>query len=254
MSNLRPDDIRRSRAGVLLWPTVIAILGLTLLLGLGTWQLDRLAWKTGLIAERKLQLASPALALDMNSDSTVIKEFRRVSLRGMFLHDYEFHLLSRTLKGRAGIHVVTPFIPDTSGSNSYAVLVYRGWVPIELSNQELRREGQVLGLLNVTGIARSADGNRGWFVPENKPTQGIWYHLSIGQMAQAADLNLASFVVEAGAEPNPGGYPIGGQTRIHLRNDHLGYAITWYTLAAALALIYFLFVRQKLIRQPSETS
>ena len=254
MSNLRPDDTRLSQADVLLWPTVIAILGLTLLLGLGTWQLDRLAWKTSLIADRESQLASPALALDMSSDSVVINEFRRVSLRGMFLHDYEFHLLSRTFKGRAGIHVVTPFIPDTGGSNSYAVLVNRGWVPKEFSDPESRREGQVPGILNVTGIARTIDGNRGWFVPENKPAQGIWYHLSLGQMAQAADLRLASFVVEAGPEPNSGGYPIGGQTRIHLRNDHLGYAITWYTLAAALALIYFLFVRQKLLRQSPETS
>lgn len=254
MSNLRPNDIGLSRAGVLLWPTVIVILGLTLLLGLGTWQLDRLAWKTALIADRELQLAAPTLTLDMSPDSVVIKEFSRVSIRGMFLHDYEFHLLSRTFKGRAGIHVVTPFIPDTGGSNSYAVLVNRGWVPRELSNPESRQEGQVPGVLNVTGIVRSADGNRGWFVPENKPTQGIWYHLSLGQMAQAADMSLASFVIEAGPELNPGGYPIGGQTRIHLRNDHLGYAITWYTLAAALALIYFLFVRQKLSRQPPETS
>ena len=47
--------------------------------------------------------------------------------------------------------------------------------------------------------------------------------------------------LEADAMPNPGGFPIGGQTRIDLPNDHLQYAITWYALAVALMVIYFLY-------------
>ena len=254
MNNLLDFDARLTRSGTLLWPTVIAIPGLALLLGLGTWQLDRLAWKTALIADRESQLSAPAMVLDVSSDRVFVKEFRRVALRGIFLHEYEFHLLPRTFKGQAGLHVVTPFVPDAGGSNSHAVLINRGWVPNKLKNARSRPEGQVAGVVYVTGIARTADSNRGWFVPENKPIKGIWHRLDIEQMGQVAGLELASFVVEAGPDPNQGGYPIGGQTRIHLRNDHLGYAITWYTLAAVLALIYFLFLKQKLPRQSPETS
>jgi surfeit locus 1 family protein len=50
--------------------------------------------------------------------------------------------------------------------------------------------------------------------------------------------------VEAGPEPNPGGLPIGGQTQLDLPNDHLQYAITWYSLALALAVIYGLYARR----------
>ncbi len=254
MNSHQHPDSSSSRVGVLLWPTVIAVPGLALLLGLGTWQLERLEWKTALIAEREAHLAAPALALDMSSDPLAIEEFRRVLLRGKFLHEHEIHLLSRTYKGRAGIQVVTPIVPHTGGSEGIAVLVNRGWVPGELSDPDSRLEGQVRGTAEVTGIARTGIGGRGWFVPENRPASGVWHHLNIEEVSQAIGLTLAPFVVEAGPEPNPGGYPIGGQTRIHLRNDHLGYAITWFTLAAALALIYFLFVRQKLLRQPPETS
>ena len=60
-------------------------------------------------------------------------------------------------------------------------------------------------------------------------------------LAQTVGLELLPVVVEADATPNPGGLPIGGQTRIELPNNHLQYAITWYGLAAALVAVYIAF-------------
>jgi surfeit locus 1 family protein len=65
-------------------------------------------------------------------------------------------------------------------------------------------------------------------------------------MAAAAHLDgVLPFYIDADATPNPGGLPIGGQTRLELPNNHLQYAITWYALAVALVVIYILFVRRR---------
>ena len=65
--------------------------------------------------------------------------------------------------------------------------------------------------------------------------------------------NVLPFYVDADATPNPGGYPVGGQTVIDLPNNHLQYAITWYALAAALVVIYILLVRRR-PRRPDVTA
>ncbi len=253
MSNPLNFEPAHSRVRLLLWPTIIAILGLLLLLGLGTWQVERLAWKSALIAERESHLSDPVTSLDTNEGHSGTLNFRRVSVRGEFLHHQEFRLLSRTSKGRAGLHIVTPFVPLPKSADLPAILVNRGWVPNSLSDPGLRREGQVQGTIVVEGIARTNVGRRGWFVPENNPASGVWHRMDMEQMSDVLGLPLAPFVIEAVPALNPGGYPIGGQTRIRIRNDHLGYAITWYALAAALAVIYLLFVRQKFIRKPAGT-
>ena len=67
----------------------------------------------------------------------------------------------------------------------------------------------------------------------------MWHYVDLAAMAKAAGLpTVRRYVIEAGPAPNPGGYPIGGQTRTVLSNDHLQYAVTWYTLAIALAAVY----------------
>ena len=253
MSNPPHSERGLSRVRLLVWPTIIAGPGLALLLGLGTWQLERLAWKNALVAERDSRLSAPVMSLDENLKSDGTLNFRRVSVRGEFLHHQEFHLLSRTSKGRAGVHVVTPLIPRPGIAGYSTILVNRGWVPNALSDPDLRRDGQVPGIVVVEGIARADVGRRGWFVPENDPTSGVWHRMDVGQMSDVLGLPLAPFVIEAGPAPNPGGFPIGGQTWVQIRNDHLGYAITWYTLAGALTVIYLLFARQKFMRQPMGT-
>ena len=253
MSNPPHSKPGHSRVRLLLWPTIIAIPGLALLLGLGTWQLERLAWKNALVVERDSRLSAPVMSLDENLKSDRSLNFRRVSVQGEFLHHQEFHLLSRTSKGRAGVHVVTPLLPRPGIAGYSMILVNRGWVPNALSDPGLRRDGLVPGIVAVEGIARMDVGRRGRFVPENDPARGVWHRMDVGQMSDVLGLPLAPFVIEAGPALNPGGFPIGGQTRVHIRNDHLGYAITWYTLAAALAVIYLLSARQKSMRQPMGT-
>lgn len=223
-----------------LWATVFTIPALALLLGLGTWQMDRLQWKTALIAER--QAGFNATAIPLPADDTAAHDllWRRVQVTGVLRHDQELYLAARSMRGNVGYHVLTP-LDRVDGKT---VLVNRGWVSNEKKDPANRVEGQLPGTVTLEGIA-TPGGQRNWLTPENDARKNVWLWTDIPAMAQHLGRPLQPVVVEALATPNPGGFPIGGQTRINLPNDHLQYALTWYLLAAALVAIYVLYHRRR---------
>jgi surfeit locus 1 family protein len=221
-----------------LWPTAVTLLGVAVLLGLGTWQLDRLAWKRDLIALREAQLAAPAAPLPAAAADWRSWDFRLASVQGEFRHDLEQLFGVAAIDGRLGHHVLTPLVRQGGA----AVLVDRGWAPADRAHPAARRAGQMGGPLQVSGIARyRGDDRPGWFSPDNRPEQGLWYWYDLAALEAALGLELLPVVIEADASPNPGGLPIGGQTRTELPNSHLQYAITWYGLAAGLLVIWISF-------------
>jgi surfeit locus 1 family protein len=221
-----------------LWPTALTLAGVLVLLGLGTWQLERLAWKRGLIAEREIGLAAPAQTLPMAADSWADWNFRPVVVEGAFRHDLEQLFGVAAIDGQVGHHVLTPLVR----SDGAAVLVDRGWVPADRAHPAARREGQVAGPIRLSGIARyRGDDRPGWFTPANQPAQSLWYWYDLAALEAVHGLDLLPLVIEADATPNPGGLPLGGRTRTELPNNHLQYAITWYGLAAGLVAVWIAF-------------
>lgn len=226
--------------------TVLALPAFAALLALGTWQVERLHWKERLIAERGAALDSAPVALPESAAAARSLDFHPVRASGVFLHDREFAVnATERRSGAAGFLVVTPLALTGGG----LVLVERGWVPVERKNPETRAAGELAGTVAVEGLLRlPREGKLGWFVPENRPERNEWYTIDIAAMAGTlgrAGAAVLPFYVEAGAAPNPGGLPVGGQARTDLPNDHLQYAITWYALAVALAVIYALLVRRQ---------
>lgn len=225
------------------WPTVFSLPALIVILALAFWQVERLAWKTALIERIHNRVEAPPLTLVQAAADPVANEYRRVRVQGEFLHDKEMFLAARSLRNNVGYHVVTPFQVD----GGEGVLVNRGWIPDRWRNPEPNRaKGQIAGRTEVTGLLRTQQERR-WMQPENAPDRNVWFFYDVPAMRTAAGLarpgiaGLDRFVLEADATPNPGGSPIGGQTRINIPNDHLQYAITWFSLAAALTVIYFVF-------------
>ena len=219
-----------------LWASAIAAPAFVVLLGLGTWQVQRLEWKNDLIAAREAALDMPTAALPATDEGLGEFDYRRVSMSGRFLHDSEFYLVPRVIAGRIGLHVVTPF----ERREGPIVLVDRGWVPESARAPHTRADGQVEGAVTVTGVARTTSPHNA-FTPDNDAQGNQWFWIDVPAMARHAGLTLQPVFVEAAAAVAPGALPIGGQTRITLRNNHLGYAITWYGLAAALAAIYTIY-------------
>jgi surfeit locus 1 family protein len=221
-----------------LWPTVVTALGLAVLIGLGSWQVERLHWKEALIAERQARLAAPPAALPVSVPDWRAWDFRPVVAEGEFRHDLEQLFGVAAIDGKVGHHVLTPLVRHGGA----AVLVDRGWVPADRAHPAARRDGQLAGPRQVSGIARYRGSDRpGWFTPDNRPEQGLWYWYDLPALQDVLGLQLLPVVIEADASPNPGGLPIGGQTRTELPNNHLQYAITWYGLAAGLFVTWISF-------------
>jgi surfeit locus 1 family protein len=226
-----------------LWPTVFSLPAFLVLLGLGTWQVDRLHWKERLLAERHAAVAAPPIELPRSLDEARGLEFRHVRVRGTFRHDKELYLAATSDLGTIGKHVLTPLVFE----DGRVVLVNRGFVPDERKDPSRRQAGQVTGIVEVDGLLRLPPERKPvWFVPDNNPDRNFWFWVDLPAMARAAGIDgVLPFYVDAGSMPNPGGWPRGGVTRIELPNDHLQYAITWYSLAIALAVIYVLYHRRK---------
>lgn len=210
-------------------------------LGLGVWQVQRLIWKNNLIEARQTKSQASVLTRLPASFSAAEHAFRRARVAGTFLHDKELYLGARSRNGNLGFHVVTPLRLESGGH----LLVNRGWIPTELKTPSLRAAGQLEGQVTVTGYLRGPQPP-GWFTKDNKPEINMWYVMDVAAMARATGLpGVKPFYLEAEAVRVPGGFPIGGQTRLTLRNDHLQYALTWFSMAIAGMVIWYLWHRRR---------
>lgn len=221
-------------------PTLFTLFGLALLSGLGTWQVQRLHWKEGLIAQRQATLAAAPVQLPATLAAARALEFHPVRVAGRFRNDRELYLAATNERGDAGFQVLTPLVQ----ADGAAVLVDRGFVPSERKAPASRAAGEPAGEVTVTGLLRlPPEGKSSWFVPDNRPDRNEWYWIDLPSMAAAAGIGeTLPFLIDADATPNPGGYPQGGQTPIDLPNNHLQYALTWYGLAGTLLVFYILLV------------
>ena len=215
---------------------------LLLCLGLGSWQIQRLFWKEELIAQRQAAVSAAPVPVPLRAAEAQEMEFRRVTAEGVFLNDKEIFLGATSEAGGQGYQVLTP-LQEPSG---WIVFVNRGYIPGELKDPAKRNAGQISGPIRVQGLLRlPPDGRPAWFLPDNRPDLNYWFWVDIPAMSAADHLDhVAPFYIDADATPNPGGWPKGGVTRLTLPNNHLQYAITWFSLAVALIVIYVLFHRR----------
>jgi surfeit locus 1 family protein len=231
--------------------TALMLAGLAVLIGLGVWQLKRLEWKQGLIAQIEARTKGPPITLEdavALADEGRDPSYYRVRVDGRFHHAKERYLYAVS-EGRVGWHVITPL--ETKDGD--VVLVDRGFVPDELKDPSARALGQVENVVTVTGIVRTPE-TQTLFTPANEPKVNRWFWRDLAGMTRsmfpAGTIDVAPFFVEADKSEVPGGWPEGGQTRLEIPNNHLQYAITWFLLAASLLIVYGLYVRSLYRRPP----
>ncbi|RVC62485.1 MAG: SURF1 family protein [Mesorhizobium sp.] len=229
---------------------MLLILGMALfavLIGLGTWQVQRLHWKEGLlqtIDQRTHSAPRPLAELEKQFAATGDVDYTPVTVTGTFLHQRERHFFA-TWEGASGFDVFTPLQLD----DGRFVLVNRGFVPYDLKDAAKRLQGEVPGKVTITGLARNPlAGKPSVMLPDNDVQKNIFYWKDRDAMAASAGLpagaGLVPFFIDADKTPNPGGLPVGGVTIIDLPNSHLQYAVTWYGLAAALAGVLLFRLRR----------
>jgi surfeit locus 1 family protein len=231
------EKSRRTWLGLL----VPALLAFMVLIGLGTWQIQRKAWKEALIASLTAQLAAPPVALptakDWPSLDAASAEYHRVEFRAQF--DYADEALVWA--------AAAAFRPDVSGPGYWVftpgrladggvVMVNRGFVPD--GRQKTLAQSNVPGVIDIVGAMRWPDA-RHWFTPNDEPAQNLWFSRDPQSIAAAKNLGaVAPFFIEQEAPVPPGGLPQPGKIVVDLPDNHLQYAVTWYGLALVLVIMF----------------
>ena len=225
----------------LLWPTLGTLLAAALLVSLGVWQLQRLAWKRAIIATIETRTVAPPVGLPPEADWATLDPaaiaYRHVTVTGTFEHDKEalvFRPLDTPRSGPfsgIGNLVLTPLrLP--SGA---VVIVNRGFVPQERTDPASRAAGQIAGPVTLTGLMREPESRNG-FTPADDPAHRLWYTRDPASIAAALGLErVAPFTIDEDRTAVPGGLPQAGETVLDIPNNHLSYALTWFGLAVGLA-------------------
>jgi len=217
------DASRRSPAGFL----TLAVVSAIFLSSLGVWQLHRLTWKEALIAERRL--AFSVGSIELTDITQKLAEWSRVRLTGHFLHGKSLFVGPRSWRGVPHWRLVTGF-ELASGGN---VLVDRGWSPYSRSKAEIFRPE---GVVSIKGIVRYP-APPGPFTPVAPPQGDEW--IAIDPLPMVGRLGIpwqqsAPFWINAMPMSGDGRYPTADARLILPPNNHLGYAITWFGLAAGV--------------------
>lgn len=278
--------LAKLRNSGLMLPLAMTLVGLFVLIRLGNWQMERLAWKESLIERIDARVKAPPMSLAKAEaiwkDSQDV-EYLHVAARGRFLHDEERHYYAPEA-GRSGWHIYTPL----KTQDGRLLLVNRGFVPDAAKEPKSRAAGQTAGIVRVVGLLRKP-GKKGYFTPANNARKNIWYWRDLnGMLASLGEKREGAyypFFLEADAQAKPlakttaktanadnadnaaastgasaanaasgsasasaaqQNIPRGGATLLKITNKHYEYALTWYGLAATLIGVFLSYAWSRL--------
>jgi surfeit locus 1 family protein len=231
----------------LILPGALSVIALAILISLGNWQMQRLAWKENLIATISKRVKETPQILPASPESLSFdlaqEEYRPYIAEGRFLHQHEVQVYTvlSDAKGAysgAGYWILTP-LQRAEGS---IVIVNRGFAPQEKKEPISRPEGQ----LRVAGLLRAPEQTN-LFTPSNDPKRNAWYSRNPSEIERALGLkNVLPFMLDETREYHVGHLPQPNETKLIFTNNHLGYALTWYGLACTLIGVFSAFAWQRL--------
>jgi surfeit locus 1 family protein len=236
------------------WATLVVLLGMAFMARLGIWQLDRLEQRKARNAEIVRQLELPPLSLadePLPEDLDSLKT-RRATASGEYDFSRQIALLYQNWMDAPGVHLITPLV---IGDGSQAVLVDRGWLPIDQADPGNWSRFDEPGLVSVTGLIRLSESlpSRGAKVsptPVAGPQSG-WYRVDIEALqAQMPYELLPVYVMRSPPEGTDTSLPYEVSPELDLSNGpHLSYAIQWFAFALTLGIIYVRYISKKEARQ-----
>ena len=202
---------------------------ITLFCTLGTWQLYRLQWKQDLIKQISEGLNSTPIKYSQNIE----KNYQKVVLTGKYNFKNQIYLYSLNDKGQPGFDVITPF--ETVDKEN--VLINRGWIKKEFKNSlDINTLSK-----NIQGMLRQAN-RKNIFTPDNDINENIWFSINLEDVKKITDKKFNKFIVYL--EDQNINIPKPKKITVDVPNNHLKYAITWYSISISI-LFYYLYFRKK---------
>ena len=219
--------------GRLIFLFLIGIGGAAILVSLGVWQVQRLAWKEGVIAEIDARIAATPVALPVDPDR-LEDAYLPVEVTGILSPSYARVLVSKKNVG-AGYRIIRPIALE----DGQRILVDMGFVATSDAGGLTFEEGPPLTIIGNLQWPQETDN----FTPEPDLAENIWFARDVDALARVYD--TAPVMVVRRDAPQSGGplSPMPVDTSA-IPNDHLQYAITWFSLALIWALMTFFFLRR----------
>ena len=194
-------------------------------LALGTWQVIRLNWKIELINSIEQSLKSEPV--DFNGSNPI--NFKKIKFEGILDNSKIIYLYSLNENGEPGFDIVNPI-----SINNKSYLINRGWIPRELKLKKyLSTNTKFEGILKLKS-------KYNYFKPENNLKTNYWFTLKDEDLLNYTGKEFSPFIINNISKQNEI-YPKSKQVGANISNNHLKYALTWFSLAVSIFLIYLYF-------------
>lgn len=204
---------------------------ISVFLALGSWQIIRLNWKLELINQIETSLKD----IPVNLSNSKHKNYLRVKTRGSIDFEKQIYLYNLNEKGKPGFEVINPL---KVGNNNY--LLNRGWIPFN------KKEDETINVIDenyINGVLRKQI-KPNMFKPENDLSENYWFTLDRDDIFKFTGKNFSPYVIYLSGNNE---FPKPKSITANISNNHKKYALTWFSLAISILLIY-LYLRKKIIR------
>jgi surfeit locus 1 family protein len=237
----------------LVLPALFALVAMAVFIGLGTWQIQRKAWKEALIENLERRLSAPPVDLPPRQHWAKLDpandEFRRVKFSAVFVPGAEALVYTSGSALRSDVFGsgYWAFAPAQLAGGGL-VVVNRGFVPEGQQDAAMREAGVSPDRVELLGVMRWPE-SRSVFSPKDDPGRNLWFVRDPAAIAAAKGWGeVAPFYVELESPQPRGGLPRPGPLKPNLRNDHLQYAITCYGLALVVAGMFVFWLTSRAAR------
>ena len=223
-----------------LLPFIFVSITLILLISFGNWQLKRLEEKENFITNIENNIANSAIAL--SSFKTLPPNYSKISISGQFLPNKDIYLYGRrtAYPEKDGYYLLSAFAAE----NDQIYMVSRGWFPHSI--KDTLDTSTAPPIENIEGIILPSE-KKNFFVPENDQKNNIWFTLDLKMATEVLGTTDENFyIMQINSNSLPEGVaPLTTKHLSKVRNDHLEYAITWYSLAGCLFIMFVIYSRKK---------
>ena len=205
--------------------SVFVIFFIFVFVALGSWQIVRLNWKNNLILEIENSLKNPPVELTKSN----VENYLKIKTSGSIDLEKQIYLYNLNDTGTPGFEVINPIlINDTN------YLINRGWIPFEKKNsQEINvfDENDIIGTLKL-------QGRKNIFKPDNDLEENYWFSLNREDILKFTGKEFSKYIIYLN-----GNYQVPKPKKItaNISNNHQKYALTWFSLAISILLLYLYF-------------
>ena len=198
---------------------------ISIFIALGSWQLARLNWKLDLIEQIQSSLKDEPI----NINNTVLKNYLRIKAVGTIDFENQIYLYNLNEKGEPGFEVINPI-----KINNENYLLNRGWIPFNKKNE---KEINIINENNIIGILRK-QVKANMFKPKNDILNNYWFTLNRQDLYKLTGEKFSPYIIYLSSKSE---LPKAKMITANISNNHKKYAITWFSLAISILLIYLYF-------------